>query len=1309
MSQAKPSTLMATKEPIIHNYTMSKRSEEKMYEIIKNFYLRSAADYIKYENTNIELELRLGEFINEDGRDYFSSGVSYDEFSRFYTFLQDNSRYPLDNQDNYLDIILSIQGFRIRISIKGTDDIMKYCNTNIIDFSSDNTSITIKNRITDDPRLMNFRTYQARLGVSREDNFVSLEHLVDYMNKNKKRGDRDLDEEALAKLIAETKKQYRFKQRMSYSSKDYRRFRLDLTQVKQHMIGRDIEEVTRLADSKLFTQAPVYEVEAEYILTKPQLEKEIRDSRPDDIVTDFVEFLGILLQIRQDNELVVDKYDEETVIKNFMRLYFDKNDVDREFDTLFDVKDKKYNRIFPGAKVSTLELDHLKRDSGKPYIFNDYTVTDKADGERYILFVANTGYIYLFNDRLNIIRTDVHINPRTLYDTILDGELIITQKNGIKVYNYYAFDCLFHNRNNISKLNLINKTKSDASRLKTLIEIVDTLNTSAEKTKINGVSILDIKYKTYKVITGEQIDVMKDHCTGIWTGREAKYPYHLDGLIFTPKYEAYPLGKSWASALKWKPPSENSIDFLIKFNTGEGSIYTKVIDGEAKQFRLAKLYCGDNVEKKKSDGSTYLDYVEREFDIPNTIGRDSTSVIRLPLDEEGNTFGLKDELSVRDNTIVECVYNREKGTWVVNKTRLDKTQRYQESGHKIGGTANNFNVAISIWKTIVNPITEEMITGKSDIEGEGAYYTETGSDLTKPMRSFNNYIKSLMIAGASTAGNSLLDLSCGRGGDINKWKASKYSRIVGLDFSQHGINSLDEDGATGRLLKLIVRNDEWAKKSNINFFWADTSKITTAAHPNGICEDIKKAQATEALKTPFDVITSFFTAHYYFENNMKIRGFVQNIYDNLKSGGFALITCFDGDSIFKLLSNKKYDETISGTVTGTPVWEIKKSYRKTTPLVADKTSVGVKIQIKFESISEDFIPEWLVKYDYFTKVLGEYDIKLIGDDEAKSKFNLPKATGLFSEILENLEQPENLAKLGKSESGKPFFRDIKELVENDDYISLRQWAEKQRYFILRKGPDVDNSVAKGWRSRLSKFDCKKQYSGEDEGVSIDHQEVKEAIMESIPAPVPEPTPTPVVIILPQVETPAVAPKKKIIPKPKPAIPAPIVEQPAVTQPAVAQPSVLSEQPAAKPKLIRKKPANVTPEAPSVSTPSEPSVVTPSEAPVPAAKPKLIRKKPANVTPSEPAQPSEAPKSAEASKSAEATKSAEAPKSEESSVVPPPIILKKKTKKTPEVKEITPENVPAPSGEAPPPIILKKKVKKGVSVVELLSQGQSQDQ
>ena len=73
-------------------------------------------------------------------------------------------------------------------------------------------------------------------------------------------------------------------------------------------------------------------------------------------------------------------------------------------------------------------------------------------------------------------------------------------------------------------------------------------------------------------------------------------------------------------------------------------------------------------------------------------------MIRIPV----NSTGSKDEVVVRDDTIVECVWNN---GWKALRTRLDKTQRYLASGKKISGTANNIGVAISIWSTIVNPIT----------------------------------------------------------------------------------------------------------------------------------------------------------------------------------------------------------------------------------------------------------------------------------------------------------------------------------------------------------------------------------------------------------------------------------------------------------------------------------------------------------------------------------------------------------------------------------------------------------------------------
>ena len=55
---------------------------------------------------------------------------------------------------------------------------------------------------------------------------------------------------------------------------------------------------------------------------------------------------------------------------------------------------------------------------------------------------------------------------------------------------------------------------------------------------------------------------------------EKDYPYHIDGLVFTPrnlvvgeepnKTKKNMFDGRWYSCFKWKPPEENTIDFLIK-------------------------------------------------------------------------------------------------------------------------------------------------------------------------------------------------------------------------------------------------------------------------------------------------------------------------------------------------------------------------------------------------------------------------------------------------------------------------------------------------------------------------------------------------------------------------------------------------------------------------------------------------------------------------------------------------------------------------------------------------------------------------
>ena len=81
------------------------------------------------KNIDIEFEIRAGKFEEKvDSR--FTPGVSYEEFSRFYTFMEEN--YQIKTIENYLDIYTK-ELKDIRITITGKDEIMNYCKLRIVE------------------------------------------------------------------------------------------------------------------------------------------------------------------------------------------------------------------------------------------------------------------------------------------------------------------------------------------------------------------------------------------------------------------------------------------------------------------------------------------------------------------------------------------------------------------------------------------------------------------------------------------------------------------------------------------------------------------------------------------------------------------------------------------------------------------------------------------------------------------------------------------------------------------------------------------------------------------------------------------------------------------------------------------------------------------------------------------------------------------------------------------------------------------------------------------------------------------------
>ena len=73
----------------------------ELYDAIDDF-KSGVVDRVKRHaestNVNVEFEIRLGQYEGS----YFTPGVSYEEFSRFYTYLEENCE-KVESQ-NYLDI-----------------------------------------------------------------------------------------------------------------------------------------------------------------------------------------------------------------------------------------------------------------------------------------------------------------------------------------------------------------------------------------------------------------------------------------------------------------------------------------------------------------------------------------------------------------------------------------------------------------------------------------------------------------------------------------------------------------------------------------------------------------------------------------------------------------------------------------------------------------------------------------------------------------------------------------------------------------------------------------------------------------------------------------------------------------------------------------------------------------------------------------------------------------------------------------------------------------------------------------------------
>ncbi|KAF1768750.1 hypothetical protein GCK72_000563 [Caenorhabditis remanei] len=306
----------------------------------------------------------------------------------------------------------------------------------------------------------------------------------------------------------------------------------------------------------------------------------------------------------------------------------------------------KWNKQgFPGLQPVSLSRKNIKLLEEE-----DYMVSWKADGMRYIVYM-NDGEVYAFdrdNEVFEIENLDfVTKDGSPLLGTLVDTEVIIDKvmehgyevnKPRMLIYDimrFAGFNVMkepFHKRFEIIQTEIINKRKA---------------------------AFVSGRIRPERQIMSVRRKDFYDLCA---TAKlfEPKFVQHvgheIDGLIFQPKHRPYETGRC-DKVLKWKPPSHNSVDFLLK-------IERHVREGMLPEWT----------------GNLFVQNCQQPF----------------------GTMPVTGSLRAYNNKIIECTmtvddHGRPK-SWKFMRERTDKS------------LPNGLNTAKNVVDTMVNPVTEQYLT-----------------------------------------------------------------------------------------------------------------------------------------------------------------------------------------------------------------------------------------------------------------------------------------------------------------------------------------------------------------------------------------------------------------------------------------------------------------------------------------------------------------------------------------------------------------------------------------------------------------------
>jgi SAM-dependent methyltransferase len=813
-----------------------------------------------------------------------------------------------------------------------------------------------------------------------------------------------------------------------------------------------------------------YELEVEIIFKKDikNLDKKY--------ITMFINEVMYLIKIIQNTEEVISVNETNNVLSKLKQITNSSENI----------------RDLPGVQTVSAEIIHVIDT-----IPNEYSVTDKADGERHFLMIFNKN-VYLISNNLVVkkIKEYNHKEIEKYEDTILDGEYLFIKK--YQKFMFLGFDILFHQGkdirsetsltkryellNDVTK-NLFDQNKSinkydgsfDINKIekyyqKDIKEYVAFMNEILNKS--NKKNIVISKYFIFP-IGGHPVEIYL-YSKLIWN-EYMNAPYLLDGLIYTPLKQKYNIVTSTTvkSTYKWKPSSKNSIDFYVLYERNPDTnqilnVYDNSIGNDNddlydtndnfkeknKIYRILNLYVGKHENGKETpvlfqkDANNYIANIY----LTNNEVRDI----------EGNI--------IEDNTVVEFAYDKnlsDNFRWIPLRTRMDKTDMVIKYKKKYG---NAEWVSNKTWRSIMDGIEisdieilskldtyekhskylKSKITAKSieQMRQENKYYQEK-NELAKSMGQFHNFIKSnLIYTYCSLTYNKkkmdILDIGCGVGGDINKFYHSRVGSYIGVDINYANLFSTG-DSATSRY-------NNFKKKfpgfTNMKFIQASASIPFDLNNQTAFIGNMKDDNKKLLMNTfgedsnsnnykTFDVMNAQFTIHYFFANDESLNNYLNNIKKYLRQHGFLIITTLDANIVHNTFNSdgKINAEYMSSDGNKSLLYDINRLYPADTKNLK-QTGLAIDVLMKWIN-QDDYYKEYLVEPSFLIESMEKIGLSLVETDTFKNVFDN------YKEYLKNHVKYESIP------DTKNFLMNTGKYYD-DNFNNFHSYTFLNRYYIFQK-------------------------------------------------------------------------------------------------------------------------------------------------------------------------------------------------------------------------------------------------------------------